>query len=449
MGNEEMKEVNVESIEFDNAEDTSYMFNNCKDLELSEEDLNLEDNINTDFMFNKKLIEEIKSGAKTDKNLTFYPYTYDENGKYVLNKSIGTDNPIYYYKGNSTYNNVKFANYCWKIVRTTETGGIKLLLQGKTCEKRFHGYSPKENYLETAFNAYDDSPAYAGYMYGDVYKVSTKALNDISIKYVYGNDVRWDGNKYTLVTTNKYSWPNESRYALQGFHYTCFNTTGVCEDVYYINFFGDTKNAYYITLSNGKKLEDAKKDMVQNTTDSTIKTAIDNWYKENLINHTKYLEDAVWCNDRTIANGPLFSKNEHSDSSNVFSRSLQLIFGDGDLTLNCSNKNDSFTVDSKNGNGALTYPVGLLTADEIIYISGSESYITPGTYQWTMTPSHFSNYRQSGIRTAISPTDREDQVLDYETVTRKRYARPAISLKPGTEFTVGTGTITDPYIIAE
>ncbi len=39
-------------------------------------------------------------------------------------------NNIYYFDGNVENNNVLFANYCWKIVRTTDTGGVKIVYNG-------------------------------------------------------------------------------------------------------------------------------------------------------------------------------------------------------------------------------------------------------------------------------------------------------------------------------
>ena len=45
-----------------------------------------------------------------------------------------------------------------------------------------------------------------------------------------------------------------------------------------------------------------------NTNDSTIKTYVDNWYKNNLTAYTKYLsKDAVYCNDRNLASGQTYS----------------------------------------------------------------------------------------------------------------------------------------------
>ena len=39
-------------------------------------------------------------------------------------------------------------------------------------------------------------------------------------------------------------------------------------------------------------------------------------------------------------------------------------------TLNCSRDIDKFTVSNSIGNGKLTYPVGLLTVDEVMYAGG-------------------------------------------------------------------------------
>ena len=44
-------------------------------------------------------------------------------------------NPVYYYKGNVQNNNVLFGGFCWKIVRTTDTGGVKIVYNGKQKEE--------------------------------------------------------------------------------------------------------------------------------------------------------------------------------------------------------------------------------------------------------------------------------------------------------------------------
>ncbi len=50
--------------------------------------------------------------------------------------------------------------------------------------------------------------------------------------------------------------------------------------------------------------------MRTNTKDSTIKTAIDKWYGEKMTDYTGYLEDTVWCNDRSMGNSNGWTKEE-------------------------------------------------------------------------------------------------------------------------------------------
>ena len=57
----------------------------------------------------------------------------DTNGKGIYQRAgTGTNGeyPVYYYRGEVDNNNVAFNDFCWKIVRTTETGGIKLIYNG-------------------------------------------------------------------------------------------------------------------------------------------------------------------------------------------------------------------------------------------------------------------------------------------------------------------------------
>ena len=59
---------------------------------------------------------------------------YNEGNTFVkLYDGEGSDtyaNPVYYYNGAVQDNNVYFADLCWKMVRTTDTGGVKLIYNG-------------------------------------------------------------------------------------------------------------------------------------------------------------------------------------------------------------------------------------------------------------------------------------------------------------------------------
>ena len=105
--------------------------------------LNIEVNVKVPKYIEKiDLVTKIKEEAVLD-NITstyvtsstgidFTTVSSDNNGKgiYILNSAVNDENPIYYFRGAVDNNNVRFANFCWKIVRTTKTSGIKLIYNG-------------------------------------------------------------------------------------------------------------------------------------------------------------------------------------------------------------------------------------------------------------------------------------------------------------------------------
>ena len=97
-----------------------------------------------------------------------------------------------------------------------------------------------------------------------------------------------------------------------------------------------------------------------NTNNSAIKTYIDNWYKNNLTAYTKYLSnDAVYCNDRELAPGSTYNTGNTSFSYATKGR----LNTNKTPTYNCTNIKDAFS--GSNSEAKLTYPIGLMTADEI------------------------------------------------------------------------------------
>lgn len=225
------------------------------------------------------------------------------------------------------------------------------------------------------------------------------------------------------------------------------NTTGECSDVYYINYvWVNGKKAYYITLSGGKNVEDALREMTAeytNTTDSTIKTAIDNWYKENMTDYTENLEDTVWCNDRSWSSSGGWTKDGKATDDLYYSSFIR-----ADTTyqpsLACKNKNDSFTVGSENGNGALIYPVGLLTSDEVMYAgskidtNNNNYYLYTGNLYWTLSPRLYEMMARG------FPVGSSGGLYKYGNVKDQWGVRPLVSLKPNTRYIGGDGTVDNP-----
>ena len=192
-----------------------------------------------------------------------------------------------------------------------------------------------------------------------------------------------------------------------------------------------------------------------NTNDSTIKTSIDNWYANNMTSYTKYLSTtAVYCNDRELASGASYSTTE-GFKFKAYGR----LDTNKTPTYDCTNNNDKFTVDASTGNGKLTYPIALMTADEIAYAGGVAYENAP---MWYYTNSSLESSTGSFIWWSLSPfywrggSARSWDVygsdnpgyLGYNSVDHVLGVRPAISLKSCTLYSTGNGTSETPYEIS-
>ena len=186
-----------------------------------------------------------------------------------------------------------------------------------------------------------------------------------------------------------------------------------------------------------------------NTNNSTIKTTIDNWYKDNLnTNYGKYISTtAVYCNDRST------SDNEHFGA---YTR----LYTNKTPTYDCTNVNDKFTVDTSTGNGKLTYPVALMTADEVSFAGGlwfksastwyyynsAKGSSTGSTYWWLLSPEYWSG---SLVGVFLVDASSFPNYLGSDIVNVKHGVRPAVSLKSCVKTSGGDGSASDPYTIKE
>lgn len=242
------------------------------------------------------------------------------------------------------------------------------------------------------------------------------------------------------------NWSNDYKTIATKYHYTCFSTSDNCQEVGYIYYFYTDSPINYLKLKDGKMIEDAKNEMFTNTTDSTIKQMIDSWYQANMLEYTDKLEDTVWCNDRSIARGPLKSKDEDSSITSGSRTTNKTYFGADGRTakpiVKCPREEDKFTVNSKNGNGKLVYPVALLTADEMALAGrGRSSYLYTNQNNWSLSPSSFHKITTYGFY--LSNVGGIGGAFSNDTYG----ARPAISLAPGTVIASGDGSKTDPFTV--
>ena len=293
------------------------------------------------------LYDIIKGNADATTQIDFSK-TSESSGTNGVYMTTATDsgNPVYYYRG-GVDNHVAFANFCWRIVRTTETGGVKLIYDGVPTDGQCNNTGSATTIGSSPFNSNNNDAKYAGYMYG--------------------------------------------------------------------NSIDDTTN----------------------TNDSTVKGVIDTWYKNNMTSYTSKLEDATFCNDRSYT----------TNGSTLYFEVRTKLLTNYQPTLKCAQDNDKFTVDASNGNGALTYPVGLITADEIVYAGGiyntgnSSFYLYTGQYYWALSPSTFydSYVHEFYLRSTGD--------LNYYVVNNSVGVRPVLALKPGTTISGGSGTAANPFIV--
>ena len=186
----------------------------------------------------------------------------------------------------------------------------------------------------------------------------------------------------------------------------------------------------------------------ENTTDSTIKTIMDKWYKDNLnTNYGKYLSTtAVYCNDR-------------STSDNTYFGAYTRLVTNKTPSYDCATTEDKFTVDSTVGNGKLTYPIALMTADEVSFAGGlygtnaptwyynsANGSSTGSTWWWLLSPFIWNGTYASVFSVGGSSNPGR---LNYNGVHNAYGVRPAISLKSCIKYSTGNGSVSDPYTIKE
>jgi len=195
-----------------------------------------------------------------------------------------------------------------------------------------------------------------------------------------------------------------------------------------------------------------------NTTNSDIKTLVDSWYKTNIVdkNLGDKVADVVFCNDRTTpgkdATGLSNDTGLGYGSNYTAYGATARVGGPWQATVTqpkftCPQKHDAFTVsDEVKGNGDLTYPVGLITADEIVaagsgkhWIRNSSYYLYKGSGYWSLSPLYFDGM-------ALQVVVDDSGGLSRDTVDYGNGVAPVINLKAEYVKTLrGTGTINDPY----
>ncbi|MBP3457374.1 MAG: hypothetical protein J6K36_04630 [Bacilli bacterium] len=316
--------------------------------------------------------------SATSSSYTYKSLCSNKNSTEALLASTDDDyGTSYYFRGAVKNNYVEFANKCWRIVRITGDGSVKLVLHNDNTTKAANPCSSANNSTNAAF-------------------------------------ARYSGTTYESAFNADY---NDNAY--MGFMY------------------GQAGASDYASAH-------------ANTNKSTILTNLESWYNNNLASYESKLADTIWCNDKSISGGPGYGTNSTDFAAyNRLTSAKQ-------PTLICPNDNNGgklskFTVDdTTNGNGNLTYKIGLLTADEIAF-AGSIAYTdnlstylqenTGNNWWWSLSPVGFiGNFaRVWGVRSG----GLSNLYINYSYGG----VRPSISLVSDATISGGSGTSEDPYVV--
>ena len=339
---------------------------------------------------------------------------------YKATESIAGNTPkdVYYFAGDAKNNWVKFGKYQNDLIRYRG-------YYNSTTTTDYHEYSTMDEC--TSASSYN--------------------INCTEYKYANtGDDIYW-----RIIRTNhdgsiRLLYSGTSHNTTAGYLGTSvFANNKVKSDPMYVGYMYGTSGS----LASNR----------DNTNDSTIKTYIDNWYNNNLSSYSKYIStEAVYCNDRELAPGQTYSTSSNFD----YAPSGRL--DTNKPTYNCTNNKDAFS--GSNSEAKLTYPIGLMTADEIMRAGGRYDTNLPSSYAWYYLNSAGGSITGSTTWLSLSPDDSSNSLfgipdvwivcgsklpgrLQSGNVFNKNGVRPVISLKTCIKYSTGNGTPETPYEIVE
>ena len=384
-------------------------------------------------------------GFSTSKSTEPTSWTSISGKTYNLSTTINTEGIYYLWVKDSA------GNKAVSDVIDLETKGWQTILANNTVNETTPDFSKVATTNEGLFKADDDYTATTGmksyYFRGAVDNNWVKFGKDSTGKYIYWRIIRINGDGSIRMIYSGTTKPESDTATVM----TGTGTQITVDNTNTFKFNSSYNNPSYV----GYMFTEGQQH--GNGTPSTIKTAIDNWYKTTTLETdatTKELvsQDQIFCNDRSVTTSESGTPGEISGS---MSTSTTYYYGayvrlstNKSPKLTCTTASDKFTVNTGNGNGALDYPVGLITADEVAMAGGvwktsnSSYYLYTNQYYWSGSPNYFfSNASLAREFYVYSSGD-----LSTNPVTNPNGARPVVSLSSKAKLS-GNGTYNDVYTV--
>ena len=308
----------------------------------------------------------------------------DQNkGKLMYTNSSDDGKKIYFFTGDFVDNNVLFAGFCWKIIRTTDNGSVKMIYNGVPTNGACTDATGSNATIgNSSFNSSSNYNAYVGYMYGtpnsSAYSDEHKNVNNSTIKNMLDN---WYAEN--LIRYNDYI--EDTEYCNNRI-LTEFKSGGV-----------EYSKKGYSNLNSGY--------------DSVVKGY--NFFCEN--NNDKL---SVKNNSLTYPIGLI-------DASEALM---------GSITRSMIRDTDTTTemVSNKSIND---YSVEKMALDNL---NGTRSFLSTSGKYWTMSPAYFNG--TSAYNFLVDGTTEE-----AVSVNTSAGVRPVIAIKNTVKLLSGVGSLSSPY----
>ena len=405
---------------------------------------------------NKNLTAVMLEDNPTISERTDFSVANTENTTGTLYKTNKTEDgsDVYYYSGNTTNNWVKFG----KETRTSCTYNGNDVTYVIFSSKTLRNVESESECTITNVCQNETAGPLVGLSEEECGQVSgTWTTDKATYNRLIENDIYW-----RIIRTNE---DKSVRLLYAGLDTA--TTTGYIVTSAYNSSYNDPMYVGYMYGTSGSLANNRT-----NTNDSTIKTTIDTWYKENLLTvYDKYIsKTATYCNDRSVPN------NDYSTSSlfryGAYTRLTENKTptykcggnGSGGLFESTQAIEDKFSASTAGGgNGQLKYPIALMTEDELAFAGGKIWTTLNSPYAWYYTNSQGESITGGQYWWSLSPFDRDDfsanvlgayssddpGELGGSAVKHDGGVRPAISLSSCVKIKSGNGTPSYPYVIDE
>ena len=317
---------------------------------------------------------------KKEAQLGTYAQEYTGDHQDSMDTSLSTQK-IYHWKADDDTEattildkwNVIFGGFCWQMIRTTDTGGVKLLYNGVPSNGQCNNEGTAQQIGTSAFNTDYTSPADVGYTYNTRYTSNTKkptSTNVLTIttmtnstNYYYGTGVTYSSGTYTLTGTTQDTWTNT--YSSSSGLYTCRSRTATtCSTVYYIAG-GVSSFMYGFSMTGGNLL---------------------NYYNTNIVLGTGYTENNgtyTLSGTTTITKADWF--NNYSTYKNYYTC--------GDDSTSCTDLKYITSAGQSSYCSLSSTSNNYIYANDFTYNSGTATYtLSSDRYEsWNMTDTDKTN----------------------------------------------------------